>query len=128
MARESNDAYFSFENLEVYQLAEDLVVSVYAIANSFPSQERFALTNQLIRTVNSISLNIAEGKGRGTDRDFLRFLYIARGSLLETVGALRLAKRLNYTSAETVSPIREQCRILNSKLNALIIYLESQNP
>lgn len=128
MARDSDDGYFSFENLEVYVLAEDLVEEVYMLARTFPDDERFGLTNQLQRAVNSITLNIAEGKGRDTDRDFLRCLYISRGSLLETVSAMRLAARLKYTSAEKAAPIREHCRVLNSKLKALIIYLESQNP
>ncbi len=127
MARASDGGYFSFEHSELYVLAEDLVEEGYMLACTFPDDERIGLTNQLRRVVNSITLNIAEGKGRGTDRDFLRCLYISQGSLLKTVSAMRLAARLKHTS-EKAAPIREHCRVLNGKLNALIICLESQNP
>jgi len=128
MARDSDDGYSSFEDLEVYVLDEDLVEEVYMLARTFPDHERFGQTNQLRRAVSSITLNIAEGRGRGTHRDFLRCFYISRGSLLETVSPMRFAARLKYTSAEKAAPIREHCRVFNRKLNALIISQELQNP
>jgi len=121
----SDKSYFGFENLEVYQLASELVAAVYDLAGAFPSKEQYGLTSQICRAVNSICLNIAEGKGRGTDRDFLRFLYMARGSLLETVSAAHLAAKLGFVSLEAVQPIYQQASVLNGKINAFIRTLEA---
>lgn len=121
----SEKSYFGFENLEVYHLASELVVSIYKAAEQFPSKEQFGLTSQVCRSANSICLNIAEGRGRGSERDFLRFLYMARGSLLETVSAVHLATRLGFLSAESARPLYEQASLLNGKINALIRTLEA---
>ena len=66
--------FFSFENLEVYQLAQEYAVDIYVISEVFPVKEQFGITNQLRRAAGSISFNIAEGNGRGSPADFTRFL------------------------------------------------------
>ena len=69
---------------------------VYAMIRAFPSEERYALADQIRRAVVSISSNIAEGCGRATNRDYAHFLSIARGSLYETMSQLELAQNLGY--------------------------------
>jgi four helix bundle protein len=87
---------FSYEELVVWQKAMELVRLVYQATRRFPLDERFALTDQLRRAVVSIPSNIAEGNGRGSNKDYAHFLSIARGSLYETMTQLRIAKDLGY--------------------------------
>ena len=72
------------------------------------------------RAAVSVSLNIAEGRGRGTDREFIRFLMISRGSLFEVVSASQIAHRLHYLDAESLNILRQQARTLSAKLMTLI--------
>ena len=90
-----------FRSLVVWQRAIDLVRMVYAVANNFPAEERYALTDQLRRAVVSIPANIAEGNGRASNKDYAHFLSIARGSLYETLTHLEIAKQLDYLSDYT---------------------------
>jgi four helix bundle protein len=85
-----------YQDLIVWQKAMDLALMVYEATEIFPQIEVFGLTNQLRRAAVSIPSNIAEGQGRETTRDFLRFLGIARGSLQELETQLILASRLRY--------------------------------
>lgn len=120
----AGESSFSFEQLEVYHLAMALITEVYKLSQAFPAEERFGLTSQIRRAANSVALNIAEGKGRNSDKDFLRFLYQARGSLLETVSALQIAENLGFTSAQQTGSLYAKSRELIGKLNSLIAYLE----
>ena len=85
-----------FKNLIVWQKAMELVRAVYAISKAFPSDERYALTDQLRRAVVSIPSNIAEGNGRASNADYGHFLAIARGSLYETMTQLQVSVDLGY--------------------------------
>ncbi|MBZ9714665.1 four helix bundle protein [Deinococcus multiflagellatus] len=89
------ETFFPFEQLDVYALAVDFAAEVYRMTATFPDTERFGLTNQMRRAAVSVSLNIAEGRGRGTDREFVRFLMMSRGSLFEVLSAAQIAHRLN---------------------------------
>ncbi len=112
--------HFGFEQPQVYHRAVAYVAQVYKVSEQFPSVERFGLTSQLRRAAASVALNIAEGKGRGTDRDFARFLYQARGSLLESVSALDLALALGFLEASKIVPLKSEASDLQTKLNALL--------
>jgi four helix bundle protein len=78
----------------------DLVVAVYAAVQKFPLHERYALATQIRRAGCSIPSNIAEGYGRSTRRDYLRFLAIANGSLLELETQILLAARVGYLTED----------------------------
>tara|TARA_R110001599_G_scaffold40556_4_gene123160 strand:+ start:106 stop:465 length:360 start_codon:yes stop_codon:yes gene_type:complete len=85
-----------YQKLLVWQEAMDLVVGVYRITERLPATERFGLCQQLRRAAVSIPSNIAEGAGRHSDKDFIRFLNIANGSLLEVETQLLIALQLQY--------------------------------
>jgi four helix bundle protein len=72
---------------------------VYAVVDTFPPAEKYALSDQIRRAVVSIPSNIAEGCGRTTNRDYAHFLSIARGSLYETMTQIELAKSIGYIDA-----------------------------
>jgi four helix bundle protein len=79
---------------------------VYAQTRAFPPDERFGLTQQMRRSAVSIPSNIAEGAARGSDADFRRFLFIARGSAAELETQLLVATDLDYVATENESVIR----------------------
>ena len=74
---------FSFENLRVYKVARLLVKDVYLLQNEFPREERYALGDQVRRAAVSITANLAEGSGRQSPREKVRFIEIAFGSMTE---------------------------------------------
>ena len=82
-------SYFGFEDLE--ELSLEFIAEVYRLTQSFPRTEQFGLSHQLQRAATSLALNIAEGRGRNSDKDFVRFLGVARGSLFEVVSGLQVA-------------------------------------
>jgi four helix bundle protein len=90
----------SYRDILAWQKSMDLVVGVYQLAKQFPGDEQFGLTSQMRRAAVSIPANIAEGHGRGHRADYLRFLYIARGSLREVETYLQIAVRLAYIERE----------------------------
>ena len=82
--------------LEVWQEAIALVKDIYQLTATFPQQENYALTSQMRRAAISVPSNIAEGAGRTGDKEFLKFLSVARGSLSELETQLIIAKELAY--------------------------------
>lgn len=91
---------YNFENLDIYHLANDFVVVIYRLIDKFPKEELFGLTSQIKRAVVSIVLNIAEGSGRNTKKDFSKFISQSIGSLLEVKACLILAEKLKYVMQE----------------------------
>ena len=85
-----------FKNIKAWQYADDLAVLVYSKTKSFPKEELYGITSQLRRAVVSVPANIAEGASREHKKEYLRFLYIARGSIGETEYLLHLSSRLEY--------------------------------
>jgi len=108
----------SYRDLVVWQKSMDFAEHVYRVLRKFPSEERFALCDQLRRAVVSIPSNIAEGRGRDTSRDFARFLTLARGSLNEVATQLELATRLGYMKSGT--GLYEETEEIRKMLNAMI--------
>ena len=111
----------SFRDLEVWKKSMDFAVHVYKVQRSFPETERFGLADQLRRAVVSIPSNIAEGRGRGSTKDFVRFLYQAQGSLNEVSTQLELACRLGLVSHGTglYEEATEIARMLSSMIKRL---------
>ena len=91
---------FKYEDLEIWQLAIELIKAVYKLLEEFPKDEKYGLTSQGKRAVVSIALNIAEGSGRHTDRDFSVFINRSITSLQEVDGVLKIGIALNYTTRD----------------------------
>ena len=91
---------FKFEKLIVWQLAMDFGEEINTIANSFPQTERYNLSSQILRAVDSIALNISEGSVEQTIPEFKRFLNYSMRSIAEVVTCLHKAKRINYLNQE----------------------------
>jgi len=96
----------------------DLVEDIYRITRDFPNEERFGLTQQMRRCAVSIPSNIAEGAGRSSSKEFLRFLNIAMGSLAELETQLDIAKRIGYLSE--VDSFEKRIYFVRSKSGGLI--------
>jgi four helix bundle protein len=109
----------SFRDLRVWQAGMDLVVDVYRITQSFPSEEIYGLTSQMRRAAVSIPSNVAEGHTREHSREFLNFLSIAQGSLAELQTQVEIAGRLAYLTPEETAAALEQAASLARQLYAL---------
>ena len=113
--------------LDAWKVAIELVKEVYALSTSFPPHEAFGLTAQLRRSAISIPSNIAEGSARLTDREFVHFLGIARGSLSELETQLTIATELGYLVAVRIP--QQLLDRLFALLSGLINHLRSrENP
>jgi four helix bundle protein len=98
----------------------DLAESVYLITENFPKSETYGLQSQIRRAAVSIPSNIAEGKGRGSDRDLTNFLCYARGSCHELETQFLLAQRLRYLSNDELAKVPAQCDEIGRMINGLI--------
>lgn len=110
----------SFEDLEIWQLAEKLAIKIYELTTKFPSSEKFGLVSLLRAAVVSIAANIAEGFGRYHLKDKINFFYNARGSLLELKSHLLIAKDVGLVNKEDSQEILEEIKNLGIKLNNFI--------
>ncbi|MEW6618768.1 MAG: four helix bundle protein [bacterium] len=109
-----------YKELEVWQKATDLVVEIYKETKSFPQEERYGLTSQMQRAAISVSANIAEGWARGSTREYIQFLMIARGSLMELETHLIISKRLSYIQPQVLEGMEKRIVSICMMLNRLI--------
>ncbi len=113
----------TFRDLMVWQKAVLFVTEIYRVTKDFPREEQFGLVSQMRRSSISIPSNIAEGYGRKSTGDYLRFLQIAMGSIFEIQTQLQIAVNLQYVNAgcftEMFDESREIERMLSSLLNRL---------
>lgn len=115
-----------YTKIEAWRLADDLTVAVYECTRSFPKEEMYGLTSQLRRASYSVPANIVEGASRESKKDYLHFLYIARGSLSETQYFIHLARRLDYLSSQEADALREQTKLAFACLHGLIRAVEKE--
>ena len=123
--RSEEGAVQSYRELTVWKKSMDLVEEVYRILKLLPKEEQYALSEQLRRAVISIPSNIAEGSGRSGLKDYIRFLYIARGSKNELEKQLLICVRLNYLKEAEINRSMEICSEVGKMLNSLIKKLQS---
>lgn len=102
----------NFRNLLIWQKSMVLVTKIYTVTNNFPKEEVFGLTSQIKRSAISIPSNIAEGLGRESSKELLRFLKISIGSLFELQTQLEIAKNIIYLDKETFNNLYEDTREL----------------
>ena len=109
--------------LRAFELADELAVLIYRVTAGFPREELYSLTSQMRRAAVSVSSNIVEGCARDSQADYLRFLYIAFGSLRELHYQLSLSKRLGFLRNQDSSllepKIVETEKVLNGLIRAL---------
>ena len=109
--------------LRAFELADELVIAIYAATRRFPSEERFTLTSQLRRASISVASNIVEGCARSSEADFLHFLAVAFGSAREVEYQASLSHRLGYLTAREHESLRrkavETCKVLGGLIRAL---------
>lgn len=117
-------AYQNFEDLEVWKKSRILKNEVFETVKSFPSGEKFRLTDQVIRSSRSVTTQIAEGHGRRTFPDRIRFCIVARGSLSETLNHFIDAADCSYITGEQLSYYRNKIEEIERLLNGYINYLE----
>jgi len=115
-----------YRKIEAYQLANDLVLSIYKATKKFPKEELFGLTVQMRRAAISIPANIAEGATRKSKREYLRFLYVAKGSMAELEFFITISKSLGYLNDNDYQELERKRNKAGGKLYRLVVSVEKE--
>ena len=122
---------YAFENLDAWKESRKLVVAVYQLLDKFPNFEKYALCDQIRRSIVSVPSNLAEGSGRVSPKEQLHFFEISYGSLMESYNQLILAADLKYISNDELEGLFPQidtvARMLNGLRSAIIKKLSTIN-
>ena len=110
---------FGFRDLRVYQTSRDLVKTIYSVLAAYPSNEQYALCDQLRRASVSVPSNIAEGMSRSSDKEKAHFIEISYGSLMEVLCQMEISKELDYVTEEQMKDIENQITIIAKQLSKL---------
>ena len=116
------------KDLIVYQKSKELVIFVYQMLELFPEAERFALCNQMRRSVVSVPSNIAEGMGRLSDKDQAHFLNMAYGSLMEVYAQADIAHDLKYIDDEMFNQLEEQVDSIIKMIQSMCYIRKNPSP
>ena len=114
----------TFRDLIAWQKGMDLTVAIYELTKHYPTDERYGLVSQMRRAASSIPCNVAEGFGRRTKADYLRFLDIAAGSANELITQLMLSDRLNMVSKTGLDKPIQLCEEVRRIIRGLIIAID----
>ncbi len=114
------------EGLDAWDRGIDLVEEIYRVTKDFPEEEKYGVVSQLRRAVVSVPTNIAEGAGRRTSGDYIRFLFIASGSISEVETLLTISERLGYIGEDVFDSLREELSELSAMIGGLVKYLEGR--
>ena len=110
----------TYRDLEVWRSAMELVEDIYRITRTFPKEETYGLTIQLRRAAGSGPSNIAEGKGRSSEKELSQFLCHSRGSLFEIETQIDLASRLGYLDKQQAALVLRKVSRVGQVLNGLL--------
>ena len=110
----------TYRDLLAWQKAKELAVRVYKATETFTKSEQFGLTSQIRRAAVSVASNVAEGQGRGSKPDFVKFLCVARGSLLELQTQFEIAKELEFVGEAVYAEVMQLSFAELGLLNRLI--------
>jgi four helix bundle protein len=116
-----------FRTLNVWQKSHKLAVIIYKLTNKFPKEELYGITSQLRRSIVSIPTNIAEGCGRGSDKDFAKFVQIALGSASESEYLILLSQELGLIKEDSTDDLIEKICEIKRMLTALVKNLHKSN-
>lgn len=112
---------FGYEDLKVWNMAVDFAVKVIELVENLETDRKhYRLFEQIEASSTSISMNIAEGKGRYSKKEFIHFSYIARGSLYETMTLLEIFRRKKWISTDKYSQLEEDAKEIASMVKGLI--------
>ena len=117
----------NYKDLIVWERSYQLCLEIYKITKAFPKEERYGITSQIRKAAVSIPSNIAEGYGRKTTREYIRFLYIAYGSNCELETQILLSGDLSYVEPVKLEMLKEGIREVERMLKALIQSLEKKH-
>ena len=118
---------FGYEDLEVWQKAIDWASEIVSLsADLETNRSHFRLIEQLESACSSVAMNIAEGKGRYSQKEFVQFLYVARGSLYETITLLEIFVKQNWITENKFMEFKKEGREIARMLNALINAIKKQ--
>ena len=117
----------SFEDLVVWKKAHNIVLITYKLLEKFPKEEKYRIIDQLVRAVVSIPTNISEGFGRYTNKDYVHFLIIARGSVSEVKYLVLLSKDLRYISITEYNELKKELDDVGKMINGLINSLRNKH-
>lgn len=112
----------NFRELQVWQDARKLVKEIYLITKVLPDTEKYGLISQIQRCSVSITANIAEGCGKYSNKDFVRFLQISLGSTYELENHLILCEDLGFILSKQISPLIKEVQLLQKRIASLIKY------
>lgn len=114
------------KDLEVWQKAIAFVTDIYTQTANFPKEEMYGLVSQVRRSAVSVPSNIAEGAARQSNKEYIQFLYIALGSLMELDTQLIIAKNINFISEESLIELQLKMEEIGKMLNGLIKYRKTK--
>jgi four helix bundle protein len=109
-----------FQNLIVCQRAKDLAVKIYKLTREKGISKDFGFKDQIQRAAVSIPSNIAEGDELGSDKQSVRYFYIAKGSVAELLTQLIIANEIGYVSIDIIDPLINECKIISTMLTKII--------
>lgn len=116
-----------FRQLRVWEIAHNLTLKIYKSTKEFPKEELYSLTSQIRRSCSSVPTNIAEGCGRGGNKEFAHFLQIAVGSSYELDYQILLAKDLEYIDNTLYAELSNEISSLQKQLVALLQKVRATN-
>ena len=117
---------FGFKELKVWQRSVDFATDVIQLISEVETDRKhYRLIEQLESSSTSVAANIAEGKGRYSKKEFAHFLYIARGSLFETITFLNIFRKLDWISVHNLNQLEKEASEIAKMLNALINSIKS---
>ena len=115
----------TYRDLLVWQKSMDLVTEIYRLSKSFPQDELYGLSAQIRRSAVSVPTNIAEGYGRQSKQDYLRFLKMASGSLYELQTQIEISQKLSYISKDDYEVIFNRAKEIERMLSSMIRKVEN---
>src|SRR5262245_37980026 len=123
---ENEEAFRTFEDLEVYKKARDFRQRMYAVARGLPDSEKYELGRQIRRASVSLTNNIAEGHGRYHYLDEIKFELHARGSLAELTDDLNVCEDEQYLSPTDIADLKERASEVQRLINGYIRFLRNR--
>ncbi|MEA4847608.1 MAG: four helix bundle protein [Clostridiaceae bacterium] len=120
----------NFKELNIWQDAKNIAVDIYKITDNCNIKNDFSLRDQMRRAAVSIVSNIAEGNDRETDKEFVRFLYMAKGSCAELISQLNIAYDIGYIKEEVMNDMEKKLIKTSNMIGALIrtLYVSIEGP